>query len=392
MAFRGGGGRRFNNRYSNSRGGGGHSDRHSQHPSNFQFSAPQTPNTRQSFPRSNKPQVCLNFQQGACTNSPCTYQHQYSFKNEIGRLQQISTPTPVFASTIIQNSQISVALQGRIAIFDIKSGACVAEFQIQGRTKVLFYSEDFGHIFFGGDTMGRQLLGGISSAGVTFNFAVVHNGGVNCLIVRKGLIFAGGDDGKVTVWYFNGQSFEFGTQLDLDPSIQSQIFCLELVKNMIFAGLGNGCVVAWEYNFETNQSCWKGNLTLCHKGKVSCLTNLADAYLFSGGEDGIINCWDSNSDYQGGTLLNATKTKPVQVTTMLISENSVSPYLLLGTNQGKILWYSLQGSEAKFMQPLAYHRKSVTSLLKFEGLEGFSGFISTSIDPLIHVSNWNMAY
>lgn len=393
MSFRGGG-RRFNNRYATHRGGGVSSDRHSQHNPGFQFTNPQNPNSRQSYPQANKTRICFDFQQGSCPNNQCGSLHQYSFKNEIGRLQQIQTNSPVFAASLIQNSQISVALQGRISIFDIKAGNCVAEFQIQGRTKFLQYSEDFGQgfIFFAGDSNGRQLLGAISSAGVNFNFANVHAAGVNCLIIRRGLIFAGGDDGKASVWYFNGQNFEFGTQIDVDQSVKAQILCLELVGNMLFAGLANGFVVAWEYNFETNQCVWKGNLTLKHNGKVSCLSNLADAYLFSGGEDGLVNCWDCNSDYQGGTLLNATKTKPVQITQLLICQGTSGLNLLISTNNGKILWYTLQGSEAKFVQPLNYHRKSITGLLKFEGLEGYSGFISTSIDPIIHVSNWNMAY
>lgn len=393
MAFRGGG-RRFNNRFANHRGGGMSSDRHSQQNAGFNYAGGQNMNSRQSFQQNNNTRTCLAFQQGSCPNNPCNSLHQYSYKNEIGRLQQIQTNSPVFAASLIQNSQISVALQGRISIFDIKSGSCVTEFPVQGRTKFIQYSEDFGQgfIFYAGDSSNRQLLGAISSSGSNLAFANAHNAGVSCLIIRRGLIFVGGDDGKVSVWYFNGQNFEFGTQMEVDQSVRAQVGCLELVGNMLFAGLANGFVVAWEYNFDSNQCVWKGNLTLKHNGKVNCLSNLADAYLFSGGEDGLVNCWDCNSAYQGGTLLNATKNKPVQITQLLICESSKSLNLLLSTNTGKILWYLLQGSEAKFLQPLNYHRKSITGLLKFEGLEGYSGFISTSIDPIIHVSNWNMAY
>ena len=173
--------------------------------------------------------------------------------------------------------------------------------------------------------------------------------------------------------------------------MQAQVLCLEFVGNVIFAGLANGRIVGWDYNFENNTNQFMGSLSLGHNGRVTCLDVLDDQYLFSGGEDGIVNCWDSQAGFQGGSLLNATKAKPVQISSMLIFKGQTATFLLLGTNNGKILWYSLQGSEAKFTQPLSYHRKSVTGLLKLD-LEGHLGFISSSIDGLIHVSNWSVAY
>jgi WD40 repeat protein len=399
MAFRGGGGRRFNNRSNNSGRGGNNTGGMPGRQGGFSLPSNQNPSSQGSFPNRrapraefNKPRICMSFQQGSCVNNPCRDQHQYSYNNEIGRLQQVSIGGPVFASNLVNPSQVCVALQGRIAIFDLKSGQKVFEVQVQGRTKALEYSEDFGQgfIFFAGDTSNRQLLGGISNSGGLGHFSECHASGLNCLKVRRNLIFAGSDDGKVSVWYF-AQGFVFGCFLEADPNVQAQVLCLEVMNSVVFAGLANGRIVGWEYNFEKNTSQFMGSLNLGHNGRVTSLQTLADQYLFSGGDDGMVNCWDSQNQYQGGCLLNATKAKPVQISSMLICEGQTGTFLILGTGNGKILWYNLQGSEAKFMQPLSYHRKSVTGLLLLD-LEGHHGFISTSIDGLIHVSNWNISY
>ena len=301
--------------------------------------------------------------------------------------------SPAFASCLVQNFQVCVALQGRVAIFDIKTAQLVIEFPVKGRTKALSYSEEFGqgYVFFAGDAGNRQLIGAISTAGATASFPESHSSGVNCLVVRRRLVFVGGDDGNVSVWYQDHTGFKFGVFLASQPAVQGQVLCLELVGNVVFAGQANGKVVAWEYNFEKNENQFMGALALGHNGRVTCLAVLAEQYLFSAGEDGIVNCWDSQVQFQGGSLLNATKAKPVQISSMIICEEQAGTFLLLGTNNGKILWYSLQGSEAKFTQPLSYHRKSVTGLLPLD-VEGFRGFISSSIDGLIHVSNWSVAY
>ena len=391
MSFRGGG-RRFNNRHSG--GGRGGSNSVNQHPRQGGFSMPnnENPNQRSNRPAISKPKICMFFQQGSCTAQACRDLHQYSYNNEIGRLQQVALGSPAFASCLVQNSQVCVALQGRVAIFDLKTAQSLAEFQVKGRTKVVSYSEDFGqgYIFFAGDANNRQLIGAINTAGTIANFAETHSAGVNCMVIRNGLIFVGADDAKVSVWYLNQTSFEFGVFLEIESSLQAQVLSLEIVGNFVFAGLANGRIVGWEYNFENNSNKFVGGLSLGHNGRVACLCVLADRYLFSAGEDGIVNCWDSQTGFQGGNLLNATKAKPVQISSMLICEGQSGTFLLLGTNHGKILWYTLQGSEAKFTQPLSYHRKSITGLLKLD-LEGHRGFISSSIDGLIHVSNWNMA-
>ena len=392
MSFRGGG-RRFNNRYSG--GGRGGSNSVNQHPRQGGFSMPsnENPGQRSNRPAISKPKICMFFQQGSCTAQGCRDLHQYSYNNEVGRLQQVTLGSPAFASCLVQNSQVCVALQGRVAIFDIKTAQGVVDFQVKGRTKVVCYSEDFGtgFIFFAGDAGNRQLIGAVSATGATAMFDERHSAGVNCMVIRNGLIFVGGDDAKVSIWCHNQTSFVFGAYLEIESSLQAQVLSLELVGNFVFAGLANGRIVGWEYNFETNVSKFVGALSLGHNGRVTCLSVLADQYLFSAGEDGIVNCWDSQAQFQGGNLLNATKAKPVQISSMLICEGQSATFLLLGTNNGKVLWYTLQGSEAKFTQPLSYHRKSITGLLKLD-LEGHRGFISSSIDGLIHVSNWNMAY
>jgi WD40 repeat protein len=338
-----------------------------------------------------KPRICLNFQQGQCVNHSCQDLHQYSYNNEITRLQQITAPSTVFTSCLIGEAQLAVALPGKICVFDIKAGRQIAEFAVQGRTKCLIYSEDFGQpfVFFCGDSNNRQLIGSISLTGSIFGFGQAHSAGVNAMTVRRGLIFAGGDDAKVSVWYCAENGFMLGQMMDMDAALAGQVLCMEIVQNVLIAGLANGLVVGWEYNFETNGYLWKGSLHLRHAGKVTAVEVLNDSFVFSAGEDGIVNCWDATSGFSGGALLNATKAKPVQITKLCICETASGTALLLGTAQGKILWYSLSGSEAKFQQPLSYHRKPITGLMPFFNLENFSGFVSTSIDALLIVSTWS---
>jgi WD40 repeat protein len=391
MAFRG---RRYNNNRGNSRGF--HQDRgHQSNNPGFQFN-----NHQGSFqgsntfrPHVNKPHLCSFFQQSTCTNPNCQNLHQYSYKNEIGRLQLINPNSPVFASCLVTDSQISVACTGKVLIFNIKTASPIAEFPIQGRVKFLLYTTEIppGFLFFCGDSHNTQLIGAISLSGAVVNFNTqAHAAGVSRMVTKNGLIFVGGDDAKVSVWYYNSQSFELGMTMDVDVSMQGSITCLQIVQNTVLAGLSNGLVVGWEYNFETNQSVWKGNLSPIHKGKVTCLEILNDCFVFSGGEDGIVNCWDASSGFSGGSLLNATKSNPVQISQLMLCENKGTNNLLVGTTQGKILWYVLQQSDAKFVQPLHFHKKNISGLSMFNNLEGYCGFVSTSIDGGIIVSNWNL--
>lgn len=385
------GGRRFTTgRFPNSRGGQGGRGQNSFN-SGAQFTGYQNGGQNFSRPPINKPKVCMFFQQGMCNNANCPSQHQYSYNNEIGRLQQISVNMPIFASCMVSQSKIAVALSGKIAIYEVTNGEIITELQIQGKTKCLVYASDLagGTLLFCGEAQRGQLLGAIGSGGNIFNFPAAHNGGVNCMIIKGNLIFAGGDDAKVSVWYFSGQGFALGMTMDIDAAMQSQICCMEFVGNTLIAGLFNGFVVGWDYNFESNQCTWKGNLHLIHKGKVTSLVVLNDNYIFSGGEDGMINCWDASSGFNGGSLLNITKNKPMQISQMSICECSNGTALLVATTSGKILWYILQQSDAKFFQPLNYHKKAITGLKLFENLHNFNGFITTSIDGLIIVSNWN---
>ena len=394
--YRGGGNRRFNNRYSGGSRGGNQGRSHPMsNNSGPQFNGFQgnTPNSNSFRPHINKPQLCLLFQQGNCTNMACPNLHQYSFRNEIGRLQQIPTNSPIFSSCLITESQISLATVGKIQIFDVKAGNMIAEFQIPGRTKCLLYAGDFdpGFLLFAGDLHGKQMIGAISLSGAIGGFGPAHMSGVSCMMVRRGLIFVGGEDAKVSVWYFTGQGFELGMIMEMDAAAQAQVVCLELVQSTVLAGLQNGLVVGWDYNFENNQYLWKGNLHLVHKGRVAALAVLGDNYVFSGGEDGIVNCWDASAGFTGGVIMNTTKTKPVSISEMAFCENATGMQMMIGTTQGKILWYTLQQSDAKFVQPLYFHKKSITGLLKFENLEGHRGFISTAIDGLITVNNWNLS-
>lgn len=389
------GGRRFNNRYSQAPRGG-HQGRGQSYPNapNGQFSGFTGNANNSSFrPHINKPQLCTYFQQGTCTNPSCQNLHQFTYNNEIGRLQQLNTNTSIFAGCLITESQVSIICPNKVQIFDVKTTNLITEFQIPGRTKAITYASEFepGFLLFCGDSHGSQLLGAISLSGAIGNFNPAHAAGVSCMMVRRGLIFAGGEDAKVSVWYYTGQSFELGMVMEIDVAAQSQVTCIELVQNTIVAGLANGLVVGWDYNFETNQYVWKGALHLTHKGKVTALEVFNDCFIFSGGEDGIVNCWDASQGFTGGMLLNTTKTKPVSISRMMICESRGATQMLIGTHQGKILWYTLQQSDAKFVQPLYFHKKTITGLLQFKNLEGFCGFISLSFDGIIAVNNWNLS-
>ena len=392
----GGGNRRFNNRYSGGpRGGNQGRGQPMNNNSGPQFNGfrGNSQNSNSVRPHINKPQLCSYFQQGNCTNTNCSNLHQYSFNNEIGRLQQILTNSPIFSSCLISEGQVSISIAGKIQIFDVKSSNMITEFSIPGRTKCILYAGDFepGFLLFCGDSHGQQMIGAISLSGAIGSFGPAHASGASCMMVRRGLVFVGGEDAKISVWYYTGQNFELGMIMEMDPASQGQIVCLELVQNTVLAGLQNGLVVGWEYNFESNQYVWKGNLHLMHKGRVTALAVLGDNYVFSGGEDGIVNCWDASAGFTGGQLLNATKAKPVSISAMAFCENRSGMQMLIGTTQGKILWYTLQQSDAKFVQPLYFHKKTITGLLKFENLEGYSGFITTAIDGVITVNNWNLA-
>ena len=240
-----------------SRGGNQHRGQSLNNHAGFQFNGSQgNPQGSNSYrPRVNKPQMCSFFQQGTCTNPGCQNLHQYSFNNEIGRLQQLNANTPIFAACLITDSQVSVSIAGKIQIYDIKTSAIIAEFPINGRTKQILYTSEFepGFLLFCGDNRGQQLIGAISLNGAIGNFNPAHAAGVSCMMVRRGLIFAGGDDAKVSVWYYTGQNFELGMLMEMEPSLQSQVNCITLVQNFVIAGLISGLVIGWEYNFENNQ-------------------------------------------------------------------------------------------------------------------------------------------
>ena len=97
------GGRRFNNRGYNPRGGNSGRGQPMNYNNGFQFSGHSAnPANQGNFrPHVNKPQLCSFFQQGGCTNPNCTNLHQYSFHNEVSRLQMINANSLVFAACLI---------------------------------------------------------------------------------------------------------------------------------------------------------------------------------------------------------------------------------------------------------------------------------------------------
>ena len=251
------GGRRFNNRGYNPRGGNSGRGQPMNYNNGFQFSGHSAnPANQGNFrPHVNKPQLCSFFQQGGCTNPNCTNLHQYSFHNEVSRLQMINANSLVFAACLIGEAQLAISIAGKIIVYNIQTATVLAEFAIPGKTRQVLYTTDIepGFLLFCGESHGAQMIGAISLSGAIVNFPNAHTSGTSCMMAKRGLVFVGGDDSKVSVWFYSGQAFELGMIMEMDAALQNSITCISLVQNFVIAGLASGLVVGWEYNFDNNQ-------------------------------------------------------------------------------------------------------------------------------------------
>jgi len=347
--------------------------------------------------------LCKNFQKGTCNNPSCGFLHQFTYDNSLVCITRINANDSVFASALINETQIAVAQRGGIInVFDLSNGQTVGNFKLGANINAMkftppYNSEKFPHgvsfLFCGGFLKNKApYLGCINC--LTNETQVLQgghqSGSVNAVeISSTGLIFSASGDGVVCVWFFNGSEMQFGMTLDVDRNLSKEILSLCILNDTILAGNSSGFILGWKYDYTQNVSQFQGVLEPQMNAKVKSIISFQDRFILCAADNGTIYCWDSQKEFAGWQFANVsekTQVHPESITVTVNRQNET--ILLVASLSGDVMVYSA-AQEVKFRFKISLHGAQVNNIVPYSNTQaGFLGFITTSKDGQIVLMNW----